>query len=638
MPPSPSRVSPKELEAQIEEYKGQLDSLSKRNAAEKAQMQTAIEMEKRMRAQAVADATEAKAKTEELLQVTSSLQQDKDALEIDIATARANEQQMLDAYNALDAQLQEAHVLNERIQGENHAQATSIKTLQEQLERAAIAEATYQVELTAAVARANELEVQWAQNQASVDSTGVSLRAELTERDERLRALKLEHQSQLLEIESTLDRTQAELAAASTKAANVESELAAVHQTSDKAAASAIIRELQQELFETSTALVAQGEKMLTLQEAHNKVKVALQVAKKDVGDARTLLLRGISGPDVDVSLYQHVRLDELVRLRLKAEVDLEAVLDGDAADDVEIQSDLGLGMGSLGKLEREMRLLRSRNKRLGERAHDLEKELATAVAAMDDVKALKEKTAELAGRQRTEKELRARTDSALVEANEKIVALSEHIEKLMVHLKHEAAAKAKAQDALKTVEGERRELVDTNSSLTKKTSAKERVIAELQQGSKILEDQLRLMDEKYIELRNKLDWTRTTSQKENRKLQHELNVLRCKWQLAMDMGQVPMENINALKPIKKMATLQGGTRGPSSASESRLPSSNNIDLRAEESRATTKSPPPSAKKPSPGGAFDIPKLPQPAGEDGMPWSDAKLEGLQRHLDPKLRK
>ena len=39
-------------------------------------------------------------------------------------------------------------------------------------------------------------------------------------------------------------------------------------------------------------------------------------------------------------------------------------------------------------------------------------------------------------------------------------------------------------------------------------------------------------MDEKYIELRNKLDWTRNQSQKEVRKIQAEANKLRVKWMM----------------------------------------------------------------------------------------------------------
>ena len=62
--------------------------------------------------------------------------------------------------------------------------------------------------------------------------------------------------------------------------------------------------------------------------------------------------------------------------------------------------------------------------------------------------------------------------------------------------------------------------LKNRNAVLTKKNHARDRLINELKEGAKILEDQLRLMDEKYIELRNKLDWTRQHSQKEVRRIQ----------------------------------------------------------------------------------------------------------------------
>ena len=62
--------------------------------------------------------------------------------------------------------------------------------------------------------------------------------------------------------------------------------------------------------------------------------------------------------------------------------------------------------------------------------------------------------------------------------------------------------------------------LKNRNAVLAKKNSSRDRLINELKEGAKILEDQLRLMDEKYIELRNKLDWTRQHSQKEVRRIQ----------------------------------------------------------------------------------------------------------------------
>ncbi|OQR83754.1 hypothetical protein ACHHYP_14323 [Achlya hypogyna] len=609
MPPV-NRV--KELEAQVEDLRRDIDNTNKRNAADKAQMQTAIEMEKRFRAQAEATAQDAVARADELLSVTTTLQQDKDALELAVATAQANEQQTLELYNAVSAQLVDAQSHTSQLDAYIVELQAHIKGLDEQLERGGIAETTYQLELTAAVARANELEAQWAEAQSTMDSSSTTLRAELAERDERLAALRLEQEQATADLRAQLVVTEASVASLQAQNALLDAEIAA-WKKHDAKGLGETLKELQESLFEKSAALVAQGEKLLATSEALAKTKTALGVAKKDVADARAYLLRGISGPDVDVSLYQHVRLEELVRLRVKNEAECVSLLEESEPSEVNAE----LGLSSLGKLEREMRLLRSRNKRLVERSTELEKELQAAVGAMDDVKALKEKTAELAGRQRTEKELRSKSDGARVEATEKIVALSEHIEKLMIHLKHEAAAKAKALEAVRALETERKELGESVAQLTKKLGVKDKVLAELQQGSKILEDQLRLMDEKYIELRNKLDWTRTTSQKEVKKLTNELNVLRCKWQMALDTGQLPTESY-VLKPLKKMPVLGGA------ASDSRLLSSSNNDEPA-------KAPTPAKRSV----AFEIPKLPQPDSEVGTPWSDVKLDALQRQLQRK---
>ena len=123
--------------------------------------------------------------------------------------------------------------------------------------------------------------------------------------------------------------------------------------------------------------------------------------------------------------------------------------------------------------------------------------------------------------------------DEQLRRSNERVQALSEHIEKLMVHLKHEAAAKAKAVDSSRKGERQVTLLKSRNGILARRNKARERVVVELREGARILEDQLRLMDEKYIELREKLDWTRAHSRREVRRIQQEANALRAKWALA---------------------------------------------------------------------------------------------------------
>lgn len=434
------------------------------------------------------------------------------------------------------------------------------------------------------------------------------------------------------------------------------------------------VRELQQQVFAKSEQLVQQGEKNLALVQANEQIRQQFQVLQEEVKEVRLVLLRGIAGDQgVDIELYKHVRLSELLRLRIKA-LEHEWILTGndsttsgkgsETIDDVageggaseedsaschlrNVESFSAIdGLGSIGKLERELRLVRSRNKRLQERTQRLEQELEAAHASLKDLQAMKEKVVDLVGRERVEKELRAKSEINCKEYAEKIAVLSEHIEKLMVHLKHEAAAKTKAIDTQRRTEKELSETRDKLAVMSKKSGAKEQQIQELEQGARILEDQLRLMDEKFIDVRNKLDWTRATSQKETKKLNNELSSLRMKWQLATDAG------VLSLLPDWASAKLSKPTPGKKplgvSNSEPRLGNNPLGSSRGElspVSRPGALSPPPMSPPPMDdslvfGGKrtrFEIPKLPQPEADVGTPWSDAKLAALQRNLQHKQR-
>uniref|UniRef100_H3H8U9 Uncharacterized protein n=1 Tax=Phytophthora ramorum TaxID=164328 RepID=H3H8U9_PHYRM len=402
------------------------------------------------------------------------------------------------------------------------------------------------------------------------------------------------------------------------------------------------VRSLQQEVFVKSEQLVQQGEKHLRAANQLDKTKSELAQLREEIGSVRRVLLRGIGldptlasqDTSEDDVLYQHVKLEELVRLRLKAQEHEWQLAGGppasssslDPATDetqdgaeppschlpnVENFSALDvLGLGGVGRLEREMRVLRSRNKRLIERTERLESELDIAQAGLRDLQSMREKVVEVVGRERVEKELRAKSELANKELSEKVAALSEHVEKLMVHLKHEAAAKTRAH------------------------AAQDAQVAELEQGARILEDQLRLMDEKFIDVRNKLDWTRTAARKENKQLSAELRSLRMKWQMASDSGALA-----ALPEWASPASMPRFSKKPplgTSSSDSRLPTpkgSNNglspvvaavvEDALAFGNGARVK--------------FDIPKLPQPEADAGTPWSDAKLSVLQRQFQDRRR-
>lgn len=214
------------------------------------------------------------------------------------------------------------------------------------------------------------------------------------------------------------------------------------------------------------------------------------------------------------------------------------------------------------------------------------------------------------------EKILRSRVEKEVQVANEKIVKLSEHIEKLMVHLKHESTSKMKIQKTANHLEKEVKSLTHRTSVLSHKNSERERIIAQLREGSKILEDQLRLMDKKYIELRSKLDWTRNHSDAVVRKMQKEANELRAKWTLA---GGLDME-LSSTKKKNKKKTSKKGKKGQQKPQEDEDTKSNSSSNQEKKKSQGVKLPPcsPSNKK------TDIDKK--------LPWSSEKVTQLTSEL------
>lgn len=180
----------------------------------------------------------------------------------------------------------------------------------------------------------------------------------------------------------------------------------------------------------------------------------------------------------------------------------------------------------------------------LQQRILNLEEELRLALIAAEDIRALKAKITQLVGHLRSEKESKVRVDNEVKLFAKKLNILTSHIEKLMAHLKHEATAKIKFMDKLKVSETEVQQLKGQITQQARKIVAKDRLIAELREGSKVLEDQLRLMDEKYLELRTKLDWARDTSTKKIKKAEKTSADLRMKFML-MTGGNQMLDNVS---------------------------------------------------------------------------------------------
>ena len=162
-----------------------------------------------------------------------------------------------------------------------------------------------------------------------------------------------------------------------------------------------------------------------------------------------------------------------------------------------------------------------------------LQTELKAALRTKDDLRALKTKLSQMIEKLRNEKDVRLRTEDDMVLAKKKILMLSDHMEKLMSHLRLEATSKLKTTEQLRLLEKASFRYKDKIDILTKKSAAKDRLILELREGSKILEDQLRLMDEKYLELRTKLDWTRENGNRRVLKAEKTAKELRMKFALA---------------------------------------------------------------------------------------------------------
>ncbi len=186
----------------------------------------------------------------------------------------------------------------------------------------------------------------------------------------------------------------------------------------------------------------------------------------------------------------------------------------------------------------------------LMQRIKNLEFELRLALGAAEDIKALKAKLLQLVDRVRIEKENKLKAETELNTVKKKMAMLGDHMEKLMTYLKHEAAAKIRAVESLRTSERAAAKFKEETALIVKKGVAKDRLILELREGSKILEDQLRLMDEKYLELRTKLDYARESSIKKIAKAEAKAKELRIKFALASGSTSMILDNAIALPEI----------------------------------------------------------------------------------------
>jgi len=162
----------------------------------------------------------------------------------------------------------------------------------------------------------------------------------------------------------------------------------------------------------------------------------------------------------------------------------------------------------------------------------NLKDELQVSLLAAEDIKALRAKVSTLVFRLRDEKEEKIRLQGKEATLKRKLDMLADHLEKLMNHLRIESKQKCRVVESRRSLRKElvtMREIADRQQKIIE---SKNRYIAEISEGSKLLEDQLRLMDDKYLEMRKKLDFAREQSRVEVGRAERSASSLRRKFQV----------------------------------------------------------------------------------------------------------
>jgi hypothetical protein len=285
--------------------------------------------------------------------------------------------------------------------------------------------------------------------------------------------------------------------------------------------------ELHKQLYQSSKNLIKEGEKNVTLALEVSKQKDELDQLRQEAASFRSVLLQGINGGVTDSNNYEHVSLEALLRIRLQvASTSTSTTTNNDASTPQMLARDES-SVGVIQKLEHKLALEVKHNDELEAKCISLKDELNAATKQNKGVQSLHVKISEMSQRLRNERELKSKLNKDLAGETKKVEALSDHIEKLMVHLKHEAISKARSLADQSLLQRELDMAKTRIEHMSKKNERKDKVITELRETGKLLEDQLRLMDEKYMEIRSKLDWTRSQTSKIVKQKEVEFQHLR---------------------------------------------------------------------------------------------------------------
>jgi hypothetical protein len=117
------------------------------------------------------------------------------------------------------------------------------------------------------------------------------------------------------------------------------------------------------------------------------------------------------------------------------------------------------------------------------------------------------------------EKDQRKVLETFIQAQNKKIKVLVDHVEKLMKAIKIESNKRIQIVEETRRMSNEQSLIQLKTEKMERINTLQHRTIQELREGSKVLEDQLRLMDEKYLELKSKYDLAREQFHRKYKKL-----------------------------------------------------------------------------------------------------------------------
>jgi hypothetical protein len=268
-------------------------------------------------------------------------------------------------------------------------------------------------------------------------------------------------------------------------------------------------------LYESSRRLLEEGEKNVYLALELDKTQNLLGDLRSENDDLRKLLLEGINGGIYDTHNYENIALSHLLRIRIQefGEVGASCSFSYHA-------------FGKCKKVNRGQSDLHSIRSSPGLRKSEKEGRAVTQISEDCDCERLKRDLHKMGDRSRRDREAKHRLKTSIDDEKCKVNALSEHIENLLLHLKQAVITKAKALSERSKFQKEIEMQTQHNAIMEKRNSRKDQAINDLKEGGKVMEDQLTLMDEKYMALRMKLDWSKTQMEKVVRKKDAELKEL----------------------------------------------------------------------------------------------------------------